>query len=186
MGWLEAEFVIPAHATGEGPGSRRLFSFYNMVELAVAKALVDQGLRPGPVQKLMQAVRDHGWLFKMYSSWAFAHGQDGLRFLIWPKLPVGASKEEMTRLLDAPRPEVRIGSLVWSEGWGVVSTATPSHEKFDVVGRAKALVVNIIPGPLAEHKDRVALFSRLLEGSEIMCVVNLGDLHCRVFEATVE
>lgn len=78
LAWLEGGYVAPDFTAGEGPGARRSLSFLNLVELGIVKALLEKGLRPGTVKKLMAALYRDRPLAGYYHPWKFKEGMDGL------------------------------------------------------------------------------------------------------------
>lgn len=59
--WANSGFLSPSIADADGTGSRRLYSFHDLVTLRTAKVLRDAGLSLQGLRKVVQFLRDtHG------------------------------------------------------------------------------------------------------------------------------
>src|SRR5215475_4319510 len=59
--WAKSGFLIPSIAEADGTGSRRLYSFQDLVTLRTAKILRDAGISLQGLRKVVQFLRDtHG------------------------------------------------------------------------------------------------------------------------------
>jgi DNA-binding transcriptional MerR regulator len=59
--WANSGFLMPSIAEADGTGSRRLYSFQDLVALRTAKLLRDVGISLQGLRKVMQFLRDiHG------------------------------------------------------------------------------------------------------------------------------
>jgi DNA-binding transcriptional MerR regulator len=59
--WANSGFLIPSIAEADGTGSRRLYSFQDLVTLRTAKILRDTGISLQGLRKVVQFLRDtHG------------------------------------------------------------------------------------------------------------------------------
>jgi DNA-binding transcriptional MerR regulator len=59
--WANSGFLIPSIAEADGTGSRRLYSFQDLVTLRTAKLLRDAGISLQGLRKVVQFLRDtHG------------------------------------------------------------------------------------------------------------------------------
>jgi len=59
--WANSGFLIPSIAEADGTGSRRLYSFQDLVTLRTAKILRDAGISLQGLRKVVQFLRDtHG------------------------------------------------------------------------------------------------------------------------------
>lgn len=59
--WANSGFLIPSIAEADGTGSRRLYSFQDLVTLRTAKILRDAGISLQGLRKVVQCLRDtHG------------------------------------------------------------------------------------------------------------------------------
>ena len=56
--WARTDLVRPSMAEAEGSGSRRLYSYRDLLELKVIKALLDAGIRLEQVRKVFAYMRN--------------------------------------------------------------------------------------------------------------------------------
>jgi DNA-binding transcriptional MerR regulator len=56
--WDEVGLVKPSASAAAGRGSRRRYSFLDLVRLSVVRALIERGLKPGSIRKSLAALRD--------------------------------------------------------------------------------------------------------------------------------
>ncbi|MBT5850821.1 MAG: MerR family transcriptional regulator, partial [Acidimicrobiaceae bacterium] len=56
--WTRTELVRPSMAEAAGSGSRRLYSYQDLLELKVVKALLDAGIRLEQVRKVFAYMRN--------------------------------------------------------------------------------------------------------------------------------
>ena len=56
--WDETGLVKPSARSAAGKGTRRLYSFVDLVRLSVVRALIERGLAPHKIRRGLAAVRD--------------------------------------------------------------------------------------------------------------------------------
>jgi DNA-binding transcriptional MerR regulator len=56
--WDEIGLVKPSAAAAAGRGTRRRYSFLDLVRLSVVRALIERGLRPQKIRKSLAALRE--------------------------------------------------------------------------------------------------------------------------------
>jgi DNA-binding transcriptional MerR regulator len=57
--WARTDLVRPSMADAEGSGSRRLYSYRDLLELRMIKTLLDAGIRLENVRDVFSYLRDH-------------------------------------------------------------------------------------------------------------------------------
>jgi DNA-binding transcriptional MerR regulator len=57
--WARTDLVRPALADAQGSGSRRLYSYRNLLELKAIKTLLDAGIRLESVREVFRYLRDN-------------------------------------------------------------------------------------------------------------------------------
>lgn len=57
--WARTDLVRPSMADAEGSGSRRLYSYRDLLELRMIKTLLDAGIRLENVREVFAYLRDH-------------------------------------------------------------------------------------------------------------------------------
>ncbi len=57
--WARTDLIRPSLAEATGSGSRRLYSYNDLLELKVVKSLLDSGIRLEQVRKVFAYLRDH-------------------------------------------------------------------------------------------------------------------------------
>jgi DNA-binding transcriptional MerR regulator len=57
--WARTDLVTPSLAEARGSGSRRLYSYRDLLELKVIKTLLDSGLKLESVRKVFTYMREH-------------------------------------------------------------------------------------------------------------------------------
>ncbi|MEQ1703090.1 MAG: MerR family transcriptional regulator [Ilumatobacteraceae bacterium] len=58
--WARTDLVRPSLADASGSGSRRLYSYRDLLELRVIKSLLDAGIKLESVRKAFTYLREHG------------------------------------------------------------------------------------------------------------------------------
>lgn len=58
--WARTDLVRPSLADASGSGSRRLYSYRDLLELRVIKSLLDAGIKLESVRKAFNYLREHG------------------------------------------------------------------------------------------------------------------------------
>lgn len=56
--WAKTGFVVPSIRDGKGPGSRRLYSFKDVLALRVARRLRDEGIPMSKLRRVVSHLRD--------------------------------------------------------------------------------------------------------------------------------
>src|SRR5438067_7771387 len=56
--WDEIGLVKPSASAAAGRGSRRRYSFLDLVRLSVVRALIERGLKPQNIRRSLAALRD--------------------------------------------------------------------------------------------------------------------------------
>lgn len=56
--WAKTGFIVPSIRDGKGPGSRRLYSFRDVLSLRVARRLRDEGISMAKLRRVVSHLRD--------------------------------------------------------------------------------------------------------------------------------
>ncbi len=57
--WDEIGLAKPSAKAAAGRGTRRLYTFLDLVRLSVVRALIDRGLAPGKIRRSLAALREY-------------------------------------------------------------------------------------------------------------------------------
>jgi DNA-binding transcriptional MerR regulator len=57
--WARTDLIRPSMSDASGSGSRRLYSYSNLVELRVIKTLIDAGIKLESVREVFRYLREH-------------------------------------------------------------------------------------------------------------------------------